>query len=133
MARDGLFFKWFEEVHPKFRTPGRAIVAHCIWASAILLLRGSFTAIAAGMVFAILIFYTLTTLALFKLRKNEVGGDNVFKVPWYPLLPAIYLIGIVSLLVARAVFNWRTSLIDISFLATGIPVSFFWLRRKNAK
>lgn len=129
MARDGLFFKWFDSVHPEYRTPGRAIIAHGVWASVILLVRGSFTAIAAGMVFAILIFYTLTTLALFKLRREDVGGDSVYKVPFYPLLPGIYLVGIVGLLIGRAVFDWRSSLIDLSFLATGLPVSYFWLRR----
>ena len=96
-------------------------------------MRGSFTAIAAGMVFAILIFYTLTTLALFKLRREEIGGSDVFRVPFYPLLPGIYLVGIVGLLVARAVFDWRSSLVDLSFLATGLPVSFYWLRKKRAE
>ncbi|UCD30305.1 MAG: amino acid permease, partial [Planctomycetota bacterium] len=42
MARDGLFFKWLNFVHPKFRTPSRAILAHCFWAAAILLIRGTF-------------------------------------------------------------------------------------------
>jgi APA family basic amino acid/polyamine antiporter len=31
MSRDGLFFKWLDHVHPRFRTPSRAIVAHCLW------------------------------------------------------------------------------------------------------
>ena len=30
MAKDGLFFKWLNFVHPKFRTPSRAILAHCV-------------------------------------------------------------------------------------------------------
>jgi len=131
MARDGLFFRWLDFVHPTFRTPSRAIIVHCLWASVILVVRGSFEAIAAGMVFAILIFYTLTTLALFKLRRNDVGSESAFQMPLYPLLPSIYLIGIVGLLASRAVFEWESSLVDFAFVATGIPISFIWLSKKR--
>lgn len=131
MARDGLFFRWLDHVHPDFKTPSRAIIVHCLWAAVILVVRGSFEAIAAGMVFAILIFYTLTTLALFKLRRNEVGSEGAFRMPLYPLLPTIYLIGIVGLLALRAVFEWEKSLVDFAFVATGLPISFVWLSRKR--
>jgi APA family basic amino acid/polyamine antiporter len=131
MARDGLFFRSLDYVHPRFRTPSRAIAAHIAWAIVILLVRGSFASIAAGMVFAILIFYSLTTLALFKLRREGVGGDNAYEMPLYPWLPLLYLIGIVSLLGFRAVFEWRASLIDLAFLASGLPASLFWLRKRG--
>jgi APA family basic amino acid/polyamine antiporter len=131
MARDGLFFRWLDHVHPNFKTPSRAIIVHCLWAAVILVVRGSFEAIAAGMVFAILIFYTLTTLALFKLRRNDVGSEGAFRMPLYPLLPSIYLIGIVGLLALRAVFEWEKSLVDFAFVATGLPISFVWLSRKR--
>lgn len=131
MARDGLFFRWLDYVHPDFRTPSRAIIVHCLWAAVILVVRGSFEAIAAGMVFAILIFYTLTTLALFKLRRDEVGGERAFRVPLYPLLPTVYFIGIVGLLVLRTIFEWEQSLVDFAFVATGLPISYIWLSKKG--
>jgi APA family basic amino acid/polyamine antiporter len=131
MARDGLFFRWLDHVHPVFRTPSRAVLAHCIWAAVILLVRGSFEAIAAGMVFAILIFYAMTTLALFKFRREDQGRTDVFRMPLFPWLPLLYLAGILCLLVARAILSWRTSLIDLSFVATGLPVSVFWLSRRK--
>jgi basic amino acid/polyamine antiporter, APA family len=131
MARDGLFFKSLNFVHPTFRTPSRAILVHCLWAAVILLFRGSFETIVTGMVFAILIFYTLTTFALFKMRREHIGEENAFKVPLYPLLPAIYLVGIVGLLVFRFVFEWENSLIDLLFIASGLPISLFWIRKKK--
>lgn len=129
MAKDGLFFKWLDFVHPKFRTPSRAILTHCIWAAVIMLIRGTFETIAAGMVFAILIFYAFTTLALFKLRKIEVGGYDIYRVPFYPFLPGLYLAGILVLLIFRAIFEWEKSLVDIVFIATGLPFSLIWCRR----
>jgi len=133
MARDGLFFKWLDFVNPRFRTPGRAIFAHCVWASAILMIRQKFETIAAGMVFAILIFYSLTTIALFKLRKKEVGGEDIYRMPLYPFLPGFYLVGLLTLLVLRGIFEWEKSLTDLAFIATGLPFSLIWLRRIKKK
>ncbi|MFQ5568624.1 MAG: APC family permease [Rhodothermales bacterium] len=132
MAKDDLFFQWFNFVHPRFRTPSRAILAHCVWGAVILIVRGTFETIVAGMVFAVLIFYALTTLALFKLRRDEVGGANVYRVPLYPWLPGLYLAGILALVVLRAIFEWEKSLVDLAFIATGLPFSLIWLRKKRA-
>ncbi len=131
MARDRLFFRWLDHIHPRFRTPSRAIIAHCVWAIVILFLRGTFEVIAAGMVFGILIFWALNTFALFKLRLKDRGGGDIYRVPLYPLLPAIYLAGIVVFLVFRAATDWRRSLEDIAFIATGIPFYFFWARKRE--
>ena len=131
MARDGLLFNAFNHIDAKFRTPTRAIVAHVFWASVILIVRGSFENIAAGMVFAILIFYSMTTLALFKFRRDKINEEQAFRMPGYPVLPAIYLIGVVTLIVFRAIFEWEKSLIDLAFVASGLPVSIYWFRKKS--
>ncbi len=130
MAKDGLFFKWLDFIHPRFRTPSRAIIVHCVWAGAILFIRGTFEAIASGMVFAILIFYGLSTLSLFKMRKENIGGSEIFRVPLYPFLPIISLVMIFGLILLRAVFEWQKSVFDLLFIATGIPFAFYWVRRK---
>jgi APA family basic amino acid/polyamine antiporter len=131
MAKDGLFFKWLDFVHPRFRTPSRAILAHCVWAAAILLIRKKFETIAAGMVFVLLIFLILNTFALFKLRKDGVGGKNIYRLPFYPFLPWFFIAGIFVLLVFRVITEWKSSLVDIAFLATGLPFSLIWLRRNK--
>jgi len=131
MARDGLFFKALDSIHPRFNTPSRAVLAHCGWAAVILLVRGSFETIVAGMVFAILIFYTLTTFALFKLRREGVGDPGAFRMPLYPLLPIVYLGGVVGLLLFRLVFEWEKSLVDLLFVASGLPIRWFWIRKKK--
>jgi APA family basic amino acid/polyamine antiporter len=131
MAKDGLFFKWLNHVHPKFRTPSRAIAAHCLWAGAILIIRGTFETIATGLVFTILIFYGLSTLTLFKMRRENIGGKDIFHVPLYPLLPALFVVVIAVLLVLRAIFEWQNSATDLIFIVTGIPFAFYWLRKKR--
>lgn len=129
MAKDGLFFSWFRFIHPFYQTPSHAILAHCLWAAVILMIRGRFENIVAGMTFAILIFYSLTTIALFKLRNDCVGEEGCYRMPFYPILPAIYLMGIISLLGIRAYYEWQASLKDLAFILSGLPFALIWCHR----
>ena len=129
MARDGIFFKWLDYIHPTYRTPSRAIIAHCIWGAVILLVRGSFEDIMAGMVFAVLIFYAANTIALFKFRREGIGVEGGYRMPLYPVLPAIYFIGIAILVILRAIFEWQNSLADLAFIASGLPFWLIWRKR----
>lgn len=131
MARDGLFFKWFNFVHPTHRTPSNAIIAYCAWAAVILLVRGTFETIVAGMVFAVLIFYGFTTVALFVLRRRPDPEHDVYRMPGYPWLPVLYLAGIVALVALRGYYEWQTSLVDLAFVATGLPFALYWMKRPN--
>ncbi len=133
MAKDRLFFQWFNYIHPTFRTPSRAIIAHVVWAIVILLVRQNFESIVAGMTFAVLIFYIFTTLALFKLRVMKVGEIGSYKMPLYPILPILYLGGLLLLVFIRGYYEWEKSLVDVAFIATGLPFAlyFVWKMKKN--
>lgn len=131
MARDGLFFKWLNFIHPRFRTPSRAVLAHCVWATVILLLRKTFGTIAAGMVFALLIFYSMSALALIKLRSKGEGNPDAYHLPLYPFIPALYLTFALAMLILRLIFEWKNSLLDLAFIATGLPFSLIWVFRKK--
>lgn len=80
---------------------------------------------------AILIFYGLSTLAFFKMRKENIGGPDIFHVPFYPFLPFVSLLLILGLIFLRAYFEWQKSLVDLAFIVTGIPFAFYWCRRKR--
>lgn len=131
MSRDGLFLDWLNYVHPRFRTPSRAVIAHCLWALAILFLRSKFEVIAAGMVFGILVFLALSTIALIKFRGAGVGEKGGYRVPFYPIFPLLYLSGLLLFIIFRSVFEWRRTLIDLTFMASGLPFYFFWKNYKK--
>jgi L-asparagine transporter-like permease len=95
----------------------------------ILLVRQNFETIVAGMTFAVLIFYALATVALFRLRRRGVGSGDIFKVPFYPVLPGIYLAGILLLVILRLVFEFEKSLVDLCFILSGLPVAWYWCRK----
>ena len=132
MARDGLMFKWFGHIHPKFKTPSNAILAHCIWSIALIIIRQNFETIVAGMVFAILIFYGFTTVAFFKFRLMNLGKNNCYQLPLFPILPAIYMVGITVLVLLRAYYETSASAQDLLFVISGIPVYFLFFKNNSA-
>tara|TARA_B100001123_G_scaffold354744_1_gene407403 strand:- start:658 stop:1977 length:1320 start_codon:yes stop_codon:yes gene_type:complete len=131
MARDGLMFKWFEYIHPKFKTPSNSILAHCIWSIALIIIRQSFETIVAGMVFAILIFYVFTTVAFFKFRLMNLGQKDCYQLPLFPILPAIYMGGIIVLVLLRAYYETSASIQDLLFVISGIPVYFLFFKNNR--
>ena len=130
MARDGLMFKWFNHIDPRFQTPTHAIIAQCTWAIVLIVVRQNFETIVAGMVFAILIFYGFTTVALFKFRREDMGESGGYNLPLFPALPAIYFIGIVTLVVLRAYYETDKSVQDLAFVLTGVPIYFLFFNKK---
>src|SRR4029453_29864 len=62
-ARDGLFFRRFAAVHPRFQTPAFSIVAQAIWAS-VLVLSGTYETLAGYAMFGLWIFYALMVLGV---------------------------------------------------------------------
>lgn len=130
MARDGFMFKWLDHVDPKFQTPTHAIIVHCIWGIVLILIRQNFETIVAGMVFGILIFYGFTTLAFFKFHRENRGESDGYRMPYFPFLPAIYLIGIVTLVVLRAFYETEKSVQDLAFVLTGIPIYFLLFKNR---
>ena len=129
MSKDKLLFNWFNFIHPSHQTPSHAIIAHCIWGIMLLVIRQNFETIVSGMVFTILIFYIVTTLAFFKFRKLNIGQKG-YRIPLYPLLPLIYLIGLVVLVLLRLFYQFNLSIQDLTFVLTGVPIYFLFFKQK---
>ena len=129
MAREGLLFNWFNHLHSQYKTPTHSIIAHCIWGIALLVIRQNFETIVSGMVFTILIFYIITTLAFFKFRKKKQGAEG-YRMPFYPALPLAYLIGLITLVILRLIFQFNISVQDLSFVLTGVPIYFLFFKQK---
>ena len=90
MAKDGLFYGSFGGVHARYRTPFLAIVAQGALAAA-LVFAGDFHQLTDSVVFAAWIFYLLTVVGYFRLRKRYLSREGVFVAPGFPVLPAIFI------------------------------------------
>jgi APA family basic amino acid/polyamine antiporter len=125
MARDGLFFERAGRLHPRYHTPVAGLAAQAVWAS-VLCVSGTYGQLLDYVIFAALVFYFLTAVALFRLRRLRPDLPRPVKAFGYPVLPALYLVAVgalmVILLFERPLYTWPGLLI----VAAGIPVYLFW-------
>jgi APA family basic amino acid/polyamine antiporter len=130
MARDGLFFERAGTLHPGFRTPVFGLIAQAVWAM-VLCISGTYGQLLDYVIFAALVFYFLTTLALFRLRRLQPDLSRPVKAFGYPVLPALYLLAVgalmVILLFEKPLYTWPGLII----VATGIPVYLIWRGRSR--
>lgn len=130
MARDGVFFSRLAEVHPRFGTPALAILASAVWA-VFLTLTGTFEQLFTYVVFASWLFAGLAAAGVFVLRRRHPGAPRPFRVPGYPLTPALFVaaasIVVANTFVARPV----QALAGMGIVLLGTPVYFSWKRARR--
>lgn len=127
MAADRTFFPALSRLHPRFHTPGAAIVLQSAWAIA-LALTGTYGDLLDTVVFADWIFFGLTVAGLFVLR-TDAAGDDGYRMPGYPWLPAIFVATAGVVVVSSVYAAPARSAVGAGLLLLGIPV-FYWFRRQ---
>jgi APA family basic amino acid/polyamine antiporter len=122
MAQDGLFFKKAATLN-KNAVPGWALWAQCIVAS-LLCLSGKYGDLLDMVSFVVVIFYVLTIIGIFILRKKMPDVERPYKAFMYPFLPALYvLMGTafcVMLIIYKPNFTWPGLIIAL----IGIPLYY---------
>jgi APA family basic amino acid/polyamine antiporter len=127
MAADRTFFPALARLHPRYRTPGAAIVLQSTWAIA-LALTGTYGDLLGTVVFADWIFFGLTVAGLFVLRPRFADQPG-YRMPGYPWLPAIFVLVAVVVVFSSVQAAPLRSAVGAGLLLLGIPV-FFWFRRR---
>jgi APA family basic amino acid/polyamine antiporter len=129
MAADGAFVPALAKLHPKYHTPGNAIMLQSGLAILLLILPGSYGDLLGTVVFADWIFFGLTVAGLFVLRPRLESGPG-FRTPGYPWLPALFVL-VAGVVVFSALREEPVrSLIGAGWIAAGIPVYFFFKSRR---
>jgi APA family basic amino acid/polyamine antiporter len=131
MARDGLFIPAAADVHPRYKTPARSIVAQAIW-STLLILTGSLDALGNYVGFAITLFAGIAVAAVFVLRAREPNAPRPFKAIGYPLTPAIFVIASLAIVVNAIITNPRVTGLGLLVIAAGIPI-YLWFRSRPGR
>lgn len=121
MAREGLFFRAAGRVHPRFETPGLAIMAQGLCAM-VLALTGTFEQLLTYIGFALGIFPIMAVAGLILLRRREPQLERPYRVWGYPLVPSVYLAGSMGILLVAFLNRPWPSLSALLTLAAGVPV-----------
>jgi APA family basic amino acid/polyamine antiporter len=122
MAKDGLFFKKTGELN-KNAVPEYALWIQCVVAS-LLCLSGKYGDLLTMVSFIVVIFYILTIIGIFILRKKQPDMERPYKAFGYPVLPAIYIILAVCFCCGLVWASPTYSLWGLGITLLGIPLYY---------
>lgn len=129
MARDGLFFRPAGELN-RFAVPQNALWFQCALAS-IWCLSGKYGDLLDMVSFSVVLFYMLTIIGIFILRRKRPEAERPYKAFGYPVLPMVYiLMGVtfcVLLIIYKPNYTWPGLLIVLA----GIPLYYIAMRQKK--
>jgi APA family basic amino acid/polyamine antiporter len=131
MARDGLFFACFARLGQRSAVPVVAILVQGLWA-ALLVVMAKFDQLTDCVIFASMIFYAITTAAVFVLRKKQPGTPRPYKTLGYPVVPILFIAVAIWLLINTLRTNPLESAAGLGLIALGLPV-YLWQRRTTAR
>jgi APA family basic amino acid/polyamine antiporter len=131
MSRDGLFFKAAGKLDPKTDVPTNSLWMQWGW-TCLLCLSGSYGQLLDYVIFAVLVFYVLTIVGLFVLRRTQPDAVRPYRAFGYPVLPALYIVmatwicGV--LLRYKPQYTWP----GLILVLLGLPVYYVWQWRGKA-
>jgi len=128
MARDGLFFPSGAVIHPRHRTPARALAIQGAVA-AMLTLTGTYSDLLTLTAFSSLLFNALTVIGLFVLRRTAPEMPRPYRAWGYPVLPMLYVAVSAFFLFFILKGDSRNSGMGLLLTALGLPAYFYWRRR----
>ena len=132
MARDGLFFARAGALNAR-GVPGFALLVQSIWIS-ILCLTGTYGQLLDYVIFAALVFYCLTTVGLFILRRTQPTAVRPYRALGYPVLPGLYVLlaGALAIILLIADKTRAQAMAGLAIVLLGIPVFYLWRAGRRA-
>lgn len=133
MAQDNIFpfAKFFGTVNEKFETPINAFVFEVIIAS-LYVLSGSFDTLTNLVVFVMWIFFVMCVAGIFILRSKHKHLERSYRVPFYPVVPLIGIVGGVYILVSTFITDSSNSIYGIVITLLGFPV-YLYINKRNKR
>jgi APA family basic amino acid/polyamine antiporter len=130
MAKDRLFFRSVGKVNPKYHTPAVSLLVQAVWAS-LLTLSGTYNELLDYVIFSVLLFYILTILGLFRLRRTSPNAPRPYRAWGYPVVPIVYIVLAAFIEWALLLNRPMRSAAGLGIVAVGIPIYYFWHHRRR--
>lgn len=133
MGADGVFFRAAGRVDRRTRAPQIALALLGAWA-VVLTLSGSFNQLLNYTTVGEWLGHVFGIATLFWYRKHFIDEPAPYRVPFYPLLPLIFVITVFGVIVASAIHAPGDAGMSLLIIALGVPVYYGWQRfgRKSA-
>lgn len=126
MAKDNLFFKSTGKLN-KNGVPANGLIYQCIW-TIVLCLSGTYGNLLDYVVATVLIFYVLTIIGVFIMRKRYPDVRRKYKAFGYPVIPAMYVLSTIIILVLLLIYKPSYTWPGLAIVLSGVPVYFVWKR-----
>ncbi len=130
MAEDKSFFQSMAYVHPRYRVPTKAILWQAVWSS-LLCLSGTYQALFEYVVFALVIFFACTGLAVIILRFKQPQVQRPYKTWGYPVIPLLFVLINLGVFVNTITAQPLQSLVGMVILLIGIPAFLYWKAKEK--
>jgi APA family basic amino acid/polyamine antiporter len=127
MAKDGLFFRSVAKLHPTYKTPAVSLMVQMVW-TCVLCVSGSYGQLLDYIIFAVLVFYILTIVGLFVLRRTRPDAARPYRAIGYPVLPAIYIVMALFIDVVLLRYKPQYTWPGLIVVLLGVPVYYAWSR-----
>jgi APA family basic amino acid/polyamine antiporter len=129
MAQSGEAPRWLGDVHAKFLTPHRAIMAQAVWSS-FLVVTGTYRDLFTRVIYTEWIFFGLLALGIFLLRRRP-GYAPAYRQPAAPMVAGVFVISSFAIVVNQLLREPLESASGLLLVAAGIPVYFAQTLRKK--
>ena len=130
MARDGALFRWVADIHPRYRTPHRAILLQAGWSS-VLVVTGTYQALFTRVVYTEWIFFGMMAIGLFLLRRRPDYAAS-YRVWGFPFIPAIFAISSALIVLNQIISDPVESATGLLMVGVGLPVYYIFMAKRRA-
>ena len=114
----------------RFKIPYVAGIFELVVAIALMFV-GGFDMLTDMLIFVIWLFYTLVFVAVFILRRKEPELVRPYRVPLYPIVPSIAIVGGVFIIVMTLMTQFQLAMIGVIATLAGLPLYFYMQKRQK--
>jgi APA family basic amino acid/polyamine antiporter len=130
MARHGLFFARAGHVDPQTAAPRWGATALFV-TTVVYVLTGTFEQILGYYVVVSLLYNVLAVTAVFRLRAKVPEHPRPFRVPGYPVVPAVFVAAALWVTGSEVAARPLRSGIGLAVLLSSLPVYRLWRRARH--
>lgn len=129
MAKDGLFFKQASNLN-KNAVPAKGLWIQCLVICA-WCISGSYGQLLDMISFVVVLFYMLTIIGIFILRKKRPDMERPYKAFGYPVMPILYILMGVAFCTLLIIFKPNYTWPGLIITLIGIPIYYIALAKKK--